>query len=81
MQKPLTGALLGVLVGVSTAIFLARQGIWPNRPADPVLLAWNLGPFGRSPTFDGPSGTYSGHTRHRAADPGSDARMGRLRLR
>lgn len=29
MRKPLTGAVLGVLIGVALAVILARQGFWP----------------------------------------------------
>jgi hypothetical protein len=43
MSKPLTGAVLGVLIGVATAIFLARQGIWP---ADQLTLFFLPGILG-----------------------------------
>lgn len=29
MRKPLTGTILGVLIGVALAVILARQGVWP----------------------------------------------------
>lgn len=29
MRKPLTGAVLGILIGLALAVILARQGIWP----------------------------------------------------
>ena len=29
MRKPLTGAILGVLIGIALAVILARQGFWP----------------------------------------------------
>lgn len=29
MRRPLTGTILGVLIGVALAVILARQGIWP----------------------------------------------------
>jgi hypothetical protein len=35
MRKPFTGTILGVLMGVAIASFLARQGIWP---ADQLTL-------------------------------------------
>ena len=43
MSKPLTGAVLGLLIGVATAIFLARQGIWP---ADQITLFFIPGILG-----------------------------------
>lgn len=29
MRKPLTGTILGVLIGLALAVILARQGVWP----------------------------------------------------
>lgn len=29
MRKPLTGTILGILIGVALAVILARQGVWP----------------------------------------------------
>ena len=46
MQKPLTGAILGVLIGVAAAIFLARQGIWPLDQLTLFFLPGILGLLG-----------------------------------
>ena len=46
MSKPLTGAVLGVLIGVATAIFLARQGIWPLDQLTLFFLPGILGLLG-----------------------------------
>lgn len=46
MSKPLTGAILGILIGVATAIFLARQGIWPPDQLTLFFLPGILGLFG-----------------------------------
>lgn len=29
MRKPLTGTILGILIGIALAVILARQGVWP----------------------------------------------------
>lgn len=46
MSKPLTGAVLGILIGVATAIFLARQGIWPPDQLTLFFLPGILGLLG-----------------------------------
>lgn len=46
MQKPFTGTLLGVLIGFATAIFLARQGIWPADQLTVFFLPGILGLLG-----------------------------------
>ena len=46
MQKPLTGAILGVLIGVSTSVFLARQGVWPIDQLTLFFLPGILGLLG-----------------------------------
>jgi hypothetical protein len=46
MSKPLTGAVLGVLIGIATAIFLARQGIWPPDQLTVFFLPGILGLLG-----------------------------------
>ncbi|MFZ0014705.1 MAG: hypothetical protein WAL25_11395 [Acidimicrobiia bacterium] len=43
MQRPLTGSILGILIGVGAAIFMARQGIWP---ADQITLFFLPGILG-----------------------------------
>ena len=46
MSKPLTGAVLGILIGLATAIFLARQGIWPLDQLTVFFLPGILGLLG-----------------------------------
>jgi hypothetical protein len=43
MQRPLTGSILGILIGVAAAVFMARQGIWP---ADQITLFFLPGILG-----------------------------------
>lgn len=43
MQRPLTGAILGLLIGIATSVYLARQGIWP---ADQLTLFFLPGILG-----------------------------------
>lgn len=46
MSKPLTGAILGVLIGLGVATFLARQGIWPPDQLTVFFLPGILGLLG-----------------------------------
>lgn len=46
MQKPFTGTLLGILIGLATTIFLARQGIWPADQLTIFFLPGILGLLG-----------------------------------
>lgn len=46
MQKPLTGTILGILIGFGVAIFMARSGIWPADQLTMALLPGLLGLLG-----------------------------------
>lgn len=46
MSKPLTGAILGVLIGLANAVFLARQGVWPPDQLTIFFLPGILGLLG-----------------------------------
>ncbi|MGH3650078.1 MAG: hypothetical protein ACRDU9_05155, partial [Acidimicrobiia bacterium] len=55
MRRPLTGTILGILIGVAVAVILARQGVWPMDqltlfllPALTGLLGLALLSLGRS---------------------------------
>lgn len=46
MRKPLTGAILGVLIGLALAVILARQGFWPADQITVFLLPALVGFIG-----------------------------------
>lgn len=38
MRRPLTGTILGILIGIAVAVVLARQGVWPTDQLTLFLL-------------------------------------------
>lgn len=63
MRRPLTGALLGILVGVAIAVLLQQHGIWPPDKLAVFLLPAITGLLGMAATTVGRMGyTWSANT-------------------
>ena len=45
-QRPLTGALLGIVIGIAVAVLLQQQGVWPLDKITVFLLPAATGVIG-----------------------------------